>query len=141
MKHFVLDTNVIIDFLTDRKPFSTESAKLFSLAERGKVKLYVTAVSYNNLYYVLKKLLSHKETMKVLRELSELLHTIDTPKEAIALALKSDFKDFEDAIQNFSALAFSKIDGFVTRNTKDYKSSETVIMTPEQTLAFLKNQL
>jgi predicted nucleic acid-binding protein len=139
MKHFVLDTNVIIDFLTDRKPFSTESAKLFSLAEKGKLKLYMTAVSYNNLYYVLKKLLSHKETIKVLRELSELMHTIDTPKEAITLALKSDFKDFEDAIQNFSALSFSKVDAFITRNVKDYKSSDLLIMTPQQAIAFLAN--
>lgn len=139
MKHFVLDTNVIIDFLTDRKPFSTESAKLFSLAEKGKLKLYVTAVSFNNLYNVLKKILSHKETMQVLRELSDLMHTIDTPKEAATLALKSDFKDFEDAIQKFSALSFSKVDAFITRNVKDYKSSDLLIMTPQQAIAFLAN--
>lgn len=46
MINFFLDTNIVIDFLTDRKPFSSLSGKLFNYSEKGEVKLYLSAVSY-----------------------------------------------------------------------------------------------
>ena len=61
MKHFLLDTNIVIDFLTDRRPFSLVAAKLFDYSEKGRVKLHLTAVSYNNAYYIIRKLTSHRK--------------------------------------------------------------------------------
>ncbi|MBP6577459.1 MAG: PIN domain-containing protein, partial [Chryseobacterium sp.] len=52
-------------------------------------------------------------------------------KDTILLALNSDFKDFEDALQNFSAQKDSQINIIITRNIKDFKSSKLSVMTPE----------
>ena len=50
-------------------------------------------------------------------------------EDEIKKAVESDFKDFEDAVQNFCAVeAGHKI--ILTRNTKDYKESELGILTP-----------
>ncbi|MEY3982507.1 MAG: hypothetical protein RL160_64 [Bacteroidota bacterium] len=132
MIHFFLDTNIVIDFLTDRSPFAQSAARLFDYAEKGKVKLYLTAVSYNNTYYIIRNLTSHKEAIKTMKALEELTETVDTTAAAVKSALKSDFKDFEDAIQYFAAKENSMLNGIVTRNVSDFKRSSLAIWTPEQ---------
>lgn len=132
MIHFFLETNIVIDFLTDRSPFAQSAARLFDYAEKGKVKLYLTAVSYNNTYYIIRKLTSHKEAIKTMKALEELTETVDTTAAAVKSALKSDFKDFEDAIQYFAAKENSMLNGIVTGNVSAFKRSSLAIWTPEQ---------
>ena len=139
MKHLFLDTNVLIDFLADRKPYSIDVARLFNFSFQKKVVLYVAAVSYNNIYYILRRTLSHSETIRVLSELEDWTEIIDVSKEVIKKSLKSDFKDFEDAIQYNCALTLTKIDFIVTRDTKDFKKSTLSIMTPEEAVSLLEN--
>ena len=139
MKHFLLDTNVVIDFLTDRRPFSLVAAKLFDYSEKGKVKLYLSAVSYNNTYFIVKKLSSHKETIKILKELEALTETVDTTKEAIKQALDAEFKDFEDAIQYFTARTNKKLDAIITRNISDFKLSKISILSPEEAVGLIES--
>ena len=139
MKHIFLDTNIIIDFLADRKPFSMFAAKLFNFSLAGKIKLYISAVSYNNIYYILRQSQSASQTVKHLQELSEMTEITDVTKDIIKKALKSAFKDFEDAIQYYSALSNNKIDIIVTRNTKDFKESDLAIMTPEEAVKLIEN--
>jgi predicted nucleic acid-binding protein len=132
MKNLFLDTNVVIDYLANRQPFSLDAAKLFQLAEEGKVKLYISALSYNNVHYILRQSLSNNATIKILDELSEMSEIADVSKLIIRKALKSEFKDFEDAIQYYSALNLNKIDCIVTRNSKDFKKSNLALMTPSE---------
>jgi len=139
MKHLFLDTNVLIDFLTDRKPFSHEAAELFNYSLKRKVNLYVAAVSYNNIYYILNRNCSITQTINTLTELFELTEIIDVSKEIIKKSLHSDFKDFEDAIQYHSAKSFSKIDCIVTRDTKDFKTSSLPVFNVTEALSYLKS--
>ncbi len=138
MIYFFLDTNIVIDFLTDRSPFAQSAARLFDYAEKGKVKLYLTAVSYNNTYYIIRKLTSHKEAIKTMKALEELTETVDTTAAAVKSALKSDFKDFEDAIQYFAAKENSMLNGIVTGNVSDFKRSSLAIWTPEQAVSLVE---
>ena len=136
MKNLFLDTNVLIDFLADRKPFSTHAAKLFSLAEEGKARLYISAVSYNNIYYIIRQSLNHNETLKLLSQLSEMVDIADVTATIVRRALKTSyFNDFEDAIQYHSALSIAGINCIVTRNIKDYKKSTVVVLTPVEAVS------
>ena len=137
MKNIFLDTNIVIDFLADRKPFSLDAAKLFNLSVLGKVKIYISAVSYNNIYYILRQSLSNSETIRLLDELSEMAEIADVTKSVIKKSLKTDFKDFEDAIQYYCALSLNKIDFIVTRDTKDFKKSTLSIMTATEAVGYL----
>jgi len=139
MKHIFLDTNVLIDFLADRKPFSVEAAKLFNYSFRKKVIVYVAAVSYNNIYYILRQSCTHPETIKILAELQDWTEAIDVSKDVIRKALKSEFKDFEDAIQYNCAKTLNKIDCIVTRDTKDFKTSSIPTMTPKEALTMIES--
>ncbi|MEO6833766.1 MAG: PIN domain-containing protein [Chitinophagaceae bacterium] len=140
MKRVFLDTNVAIDFLADRKPFSLSAAPLFGLSQVGEIKLYLSAVSYNIIYNILKQSLTPAATLKVLNELCELTEIADVTKVTIGAALKSDWKDFEDAIQYQSALELKKVDMLVTRNTKDFKKAILPVVTPEEALVLLQTK-
>jgi predicted nucleic acid-binding protein len=140
MKTIFLDSNVIIDFLADRKPFSLAAAQLFNEALLGKIKIYVSAVSYNNIYYILRQTLTHTETLILLKEFSELTEIIDTTKSIIQKALQSEFKDFEDAIQYNCALSIHGLDCIVTRDSKDFRKSILPVLTPREAIGIIKNK-
>lgn len=77
MKHLFLDTNIIIDVLADRKPFSESCSRIFDYAEKGKISLFISALSYSNIYYVIKKTCSHKQMLSLLRDLESMTQTLD----------------------------------------------------------------
>jgi predicted nucleic acid-binding protein len=139
MENVFIDTDVIVDFLTDRKPFSLESAKIFSLIDQKKIKGCVSSLSFSNIYYVLRKFGTHKKVISSLQELSEMVDILKVDGDIVKSALTSDFKDFEDSIQYFAAQEHKKVDCIITRNIKDYKDSSLPVMTPETFLVTFEN--
>ncbi len=139
MKNLFLDTNVIIDTLADRKPFSKAGAQLFEYAEKGKVKLFISALSYTTIYYIIRKTCTHKELLSTLRDLESLIETVDVTKQIISKSLYTDFKDYEDSIQHQTAISNKRISAIVTRNVKDFKKSDLAILTPEEALSIIES--
>jgi predicted nucleic acid-binding protein len=137
MKRLFLDTNILIDFLADREPYSAYAARLFDHALKKKAVIYISAVSFNNIYYILRQSCTHAETIKMLTELSEWTEIIDVTQAIINKSLLSEFKDFEDAIQYNCAKSLNKIDFIVTRDTKDFKYSSLPVLTPKEAVALI----
>jgi predicted nucleic acid-binding protein len=127
----LLDTDVILDFFLDRKPFSDDSAKILSWCELKEIQGFITPVIVSNSYYILKKISTHQKVIEKLKGLMTIIDVLIMDKEVILNALYSKFNDFEDALQNFSALKNNKIDLIITRNGKDYKHSSLPVFTPE----------
>lgn len=125
-----LDTDVIIDYLTDRKPFSDYISHIFELSVKNKVSLHISAVSINNIYYIIRKLVGHSKTLGIIERLIEMVGIVDTSEEDIVQALKNNFSDFEDSIQYSTALKIDHVDAIITRNLKDYRNSAIAVMTP-----------
>jgi len=138
MKNLFIDTNIIIDIISYRLPFYTDSANILDYAAKGHVKLFMSALSYSNIYYVTKKTTSHQECIAIMKDLSSLITTIDVTKKIIDSSISSDFKDFEDAIQYFSAISKIEIDAIITRNPKDFKLSEIPILHPKNVFIDVK---
>jgi predicted nucleic acid-binding protein len=130
MTEIFIDTDIIIDFLIDRKPHSREAAIIFTLIEQKKLKGYVSSLTFSNLYYVLRKVESHNKVMAKLESISELLTILKVDQQIIKDSIASRFTDFEDSIQYNCALGNKKIDVLITRNTKDFKTAEIPVMTP-----------
>ncbi|MET4081611.1 putative nucleic acid-binding protein [Pedobacter sp. UYP30] len=130
-----IDSDVVIDFFTDREPHANSASELFELNELGIITLYLSAVSINNIYYIVRRFLGTKKTLEVIQELTEMTEIIGTTKVEIVQALKNDFSDYEDSIQYSSALKVKDLDAIITRNVKDYRNSAIAVMTP---LNFIK---
>ncbi len=135
MKHIFLDTNIVIDVLSERKPFSVSSSKILTLAAENKAIFYLSTISYQIINYVLKKGDSRKNIIALLLELESMTIALDVTGAIIKQALNSNFGDFEDAIQYYCAMSNSKIDTIVTRNVKDYKASSIDVLSPDEVLA------
>lgn len=130
MTGLFIDTDVIIDFLIDRKPHSREAAVIFTLFDEKKIKGYTSSLTFSNLYYILRKIQSHNKVKSKLESLSKFIGILKVEEHTIKEALESDFPDFEDSIQYFCASDSKRIDVIITRNTKDYKKSDIPVMTP-----------
>jgi len=134
MKRVLIDTDVILDFFFDRKPFSDNAAKVLSLCESREIKGFITSVIISNVYYLLRQTSTHEKVIEKLKQLITITEVLTTDKEVILKALNSNFNDFEDALQNYSAELDGLIDLIVTRNVKDFKSSYLGVMTPDNYL-------
>ncbi len=131
----LIDTDIILDFFFDRAPFSEDASKILSLCEKGNIKGFVTPVIISNIYYLLRKTAKHKKVIDNLKKLLEIIDIAIIDKTTVTDALNSNFNDFEDALQNFSAQNTKEIRVIITRNIKDYKTSNLSVMTAE---AYLK---
>ena len=131
MTRILIDTDIILDFFFDRKPFSENAAKILSLCESKEIKGFITPVIISNVYYLLRQTAKHEKIIEKLKMLVSITEILVIDKDAILQALNSDFKDFEDALQNYAAELDKEIDVILTRNTKDFKNSSLAVMTPD----------
>ena len=136
MEKVFVDTDIVLDLLSNREPFYIHSANLFSAADKKEIKLYVSSLSFANLNYILSKQYSADQSRKKLLKFKTLVTVLSVTDKVIDLSLSSDFKDFEDGIQYFTATE-NNIKTLLTRNLKDYKSAQISVLTAEQ---FLKGK-
>jgi predicted nucleic acid-binding protein len=131
MDRVLIDSDVILDLLFDRKPFAQYSSSVLSLCETGKLIGFLTPLIYSNVYYLLRQTATHDRVIEKLKKLLEITEVLQMDRKVIENALNSGFKDFEDSLQNYSAVNNGTIDLILTRNLKDYKNSELGVFTPE----------
>ena len=137
MRNIFVDTNIIVDLVADRKPFSKYAIALFEKAEQKEVTLFTSSHSIATTHYLLKKHLSEKDLREVLYNLLDYLTVIPVDVSVLRKGLRSRHKDFEDAIQILCASAVESIDCIVTRNVKDFRRCEIPVLTPDELSAEL----
>jgi predicted nucleic acid-binding protein len=128
MKNLFLDTNIILDLLAYRMPFYTEAAKLFSLADKKELKLSISSLCIADVHYILLKHNPDMEVRNILRKFKVLVTVLPLDDKITDLALNSEFRDFEDAIQYYTAIENDQ-DLIITRNQQDFKESKIPVMT------------
>jgi predicted nucleic acid-binding protein len=132
-KKLFFDADVILDIATDRRPYSVHAAILLSKVEEGVFEGFTSSTIITNIYYVLRKLESHRKALLFIKQLRLILKIIPVDDTIILKALESSFHDFEDGVQYHAALAH-RLDYIITRNTGDYKKSSVNVCTPEEFL-------
>jgi predicted nucleic acid-binding protein len=132
MKKVFIDTNILVDLIADRKPFSKFAIEIFSKAEEDKIKIFTSSHSIATTHYLLKKYIDEKNLREIITNLLDFLTVIAVDIDILKKGLRSKNKDFEDAIQIQCASSVEKIDYIVTRNTKDFKESEIIVLSPDE---------
>lgn len=133
MEKVFVDSDIVLDLLSARQPHYLHAAELFTLADEDTIKIYVSSLTFANVHYVLTKQLSAGQARKMLLKFKTLIHVLSVNDKIIELALASDFKDFEDAIQYNTAIE-NDISTLLTRNLKDFKKANITILTAQQYL-------
>ena len=132
-KKIFLDTNVVIDLLGERVPFYNSAAKVATLADKGKIQLIVSALTYSTVYYLLTKFEDKEVVKEKIRKFKVIAETSDLSDKIIDKGLASKFADFEDALQYHCAVQMD-CDILLTRNGKDFKESVVPVLTPDEYL-------
>ena len=139
MKKLFIDSDVLLDLLLDREPFSEDTATLIEKSIETGVKLYSSLLSIANMHYIIGRLENKNKADQKIQKILKIISIENLGQSVIDKAMKSKFKDFEDSLQNFCAVE-SEHEIIITRNTRDYKESELSIFTPREYLAKIKNE-
>ena len=126
----------MIDIIDRRKPFCVPALQIMSLADRGIIQVCVSAMSYATASFILGR---YNKEVDIIIEFSKFMKiTTTTPVDSMTVenSLKSDFSDFEDAMQYFSAQS-QKVDYIVTRNKKDFAPATIPVFEPQEFIEYL----
>ncbi|TKB98858.1 type II toxin-antitoxin system VapC family toxin [Pedobacter cryophilus] len=132
-----LDTNILIDLLADRQPFSKYAAEILRAADNKKAELYTSSHSIATTYYILNKQIDDKSLRVILDDLMDFIYPIAIDNQILKKALKSNIKDFEDAIQILAAKSIPNLDAIVTRNIKDFKDADILVLSPDNAVELI----
>jgi len=133
LKKILIDSDICLDSITARHPFSVYADKLLEAVEDRGLTGVVSAESFSNIYYVVRKLSSHQEAIDLLNQLKKIVEIGNINSEIIENALTSGWGDFEDAIQYYCAIE-EDCEAIITRNTIDFKAALLPVYTPGEFL-------
>jgi predicted nucleic acid-binding protein len=134
MRVFV-DTNVLLDVLARRDEFYDPSARIWTLAERGEIEAFISAISFNHVYYIIRKARDKTTADTAMKLLRDVFDSVAPDTRIVNQAIDSEFGDFEDALQFHSAVR-CHADHIITRNPGDFPTTKPAVLTPEEFLAF-----
>jgi predicted nucleic acid-binding protein len=135
----LLDTDVILDVITARIPFTEEAAELLDLGEKGVFEPYISALTPLNVFYIAHKAMSSANLRAAIKELLQVAKVCPLNDAVLNAAFALPFSDYEDAVQHCCATT-EGLDAIVTRNVKDYKNSTLPVFTPSEFLDKIKSQ-
>ncbi|MDB5006492.1 MAG: hypothetical protein JWP45_885 [Mucilaginibacter sp.] len=131
-----VDSDILLDLFLVRQPHYSYTQRLLLLAERKKIDLFTSSVIINNLYYFIARDKDKQIAKQSLNILIDICKVLPIDESVVKLALESEFNDFEDALQYFTAIEFN-CEKIITRNLKHYKKSTIPVLTAEQFLRTL----
>jgi len=132
MKIF-LDTNIILDVLVKREPYYINSARIWTLTKEESIQGYISAITVNNFYYIIKKLKNSKIAGNFIDEILDDFKVVPLTKDILRQSRTTPDKDYEDSIQYFSAIN-TGCQFLITRNKKDFISARLNIISPTEFL-------
>lgn len=132
MKLF-MDTNIVMDYVENREPFVVYALSLFQMGYERVHQLYVSDLTFANIAYITRKDLTRDKLYELLEGLCSVLHVTSIGEQSVMMAVRLRAKDFEDALQYFSAKECGA-DCIITRNKKDFYFSDLPVYTPEEFL-------
>ena len=135
MKQIFVDTNILLDYLFERRGFYKNAERLFDYCAMKNIKVNISALSVATIAYLLSKkfrINEVKEQLEILYGFAKILPF----NKRIILAHQSSFKDLEDAFQYFTAKEHH-IPLLITRNIKDFTVDDLSVLSPQQFLEIM----
>ncbi|GHV93980.1 twitching motility protein PilT [Spirochaetia bacterium] len=135
-----IDSCLIMDLLAERDLFYTYAAELFTLAYKGKIVIFTTALVLSNVFYMLRKIKGNAESKQQIKDLRLLVNILPISENIVDMSLNSIITDFEDGLQYFTAKENDLL-AIITRNGNDYKIKDIIIQTAEEYIKMNKETL
>lgn len=124
----------MVDSVKFREPYVRAIVPIFQMGQVGIHQLVISDLTFANVAYLTKKGLSLFEWYNLLCELRSNVQIVPIGETSVDAALKLRSKDFEDALQYFSAKE-ADVDCIITRNKKDFNFSDIPVLDPIEFIA------
>lgn len=132
----LIDANIVLDVLQKREPYWKDSSVIWKLCETEQAEGYVSALTFANLVYVMRRELDPAQIRDVLDKLRLIFCFADFTAADLEKAADMGWDDFEDAIQAATAERIMA-DSIITRNVRDFRNSKVIAFTPSEFIARL----
>lgn len=132
----LVDTNVVLDVLLNRRPFSESATGVFALVEQSRIEGFLCATTVTTIDYLLGQSIAASDAKKALQGLLNLFEIAPVNRPVLEQALCSGISDFEDAVLEQSGLLV-KADLITTRNAKDFIRSSIPILDPAELVSMV----
>jgi predicted nucleic acid-binding protein len=129
----LLDTNIIIDFLTKREPFAKDVKEVIALIETKEIEGYLSASTITTIYYLAQKVFNKEKADITIKDLLTIFEITSLEKKDFLKAIEINGNDFEDSVIIATALE-NNIDIIITRDKKDFLKSEVLALEPKEFL-------
>ena len=134
MKRLLLDLNVILDVLLDRRPHVDAAARVWAAAEAKLAIGLVPAHGLTTIHYLVARERGHREARRVVETLLGIFQVVPVDEPVLRQALALPFGDFEDAVCSACAVA-AGCDALVTRDVSGFRRSPVPVLTPAAAVA------
>lgn len=132
----LLDTNVVLDLLLDREPFSELAQTIFLKIESKQIQGFLCPTTLTTLYYLLGKHLDKKRCNQTMENLLTLFEITNLTKPVLVESVRNIGSDFEDSVIYTSA-KYTDMDVIVTRDATGFKNATIKVMSPQEFLIFV----
>ncbi|MBW2613912.1 MAG: PIN domain-containing protein [Deltaproteobacteria bacterium] len=132
----LFDTNIVLDLMLDREPFSKPAAILFSMVESGTISGLLSATTITTIHYLAAKVIGKQKAEIEITKLLSLFKIAAVNQAVLSQAIQRNWPDFEDAVVYEAALQ-SGAEAITTRDLKGFKDSRISILTPEESIQLL----
>lgn len=126
----LVDTNVVLDILLDRKDYLEDSFLACNIALHNGDKLFFSSSSVTDIFYIIKKIKGKDKALECVKRLSVIMEFAEVNSDSIFNAISSSINDFEDAVIDSVAKGI-KASYILTRNIADFKNSNIKAILPK----------
>lgn len=132
----LIDANIVLDVLQKREPYWRDSSVIWKLCETEQAEGFVSALTFANLVYVMRRELDPSQIREVLEKLRLIFRFADLTAADLEKAAEMGWDDFEDAVQAAAAERVAA-DNIITRNVRDFRNSKVIAFTPAEFISRL----
>jgi predicted nucleic acid-binding protein len=136
MKRVLIDTNVVLDVLLERKPHLAASAAVWDAVESGDAEGYLAAHAITTIHYLAQKQLGTRRAKRVIASLLQVFRVAAVDWKVLGDALQYETPDFEDAVSAAAAEA-TGCEAIVTRDPKGFRATRLLVLMPEAAILLL----
>lgn len=130
----LIDTNVILDHLLERKPFNQAATWIFSATEQGLLTSFIGATTVTTVHYLVAKALNVKTANTAIEQLLRLFEVAPITRTVLASAVLLKFTDFEDAVLHEAAV-HAGVQAIITRDTKGFRTAKIAVYSSDEFVA------
>ncbi|MBE9212027.1 PIN domain-containing protein [Plectonema cf. radiosum LEGE 06105] len=125
----LIDTTIVLDFIQERQPFIKDAVRLFERVDTGEIEGFIAATTITNIYYIVRRAAGVQAAQDTIAQILTDLHICTVDRSVLEQALALNFRDFEDAVQYASGMAYG-VEVIVTRDASGFVDAEIPVMLP-----------